>query len=232
MKSIRVLAVDDHAVFLEGLVTLIRIEDSGIEVIGTAFNGQEALELDDRLRPDVVLLDIQMPVMDGVEVARRIKERRPESKILMLTTFNDRKLITDALAVGANGYLLKDAHSEEVIRAIKSVHDGHVLMSADVAKSLSQVPTEKPTPETGTVGASNVDPERIEDLTKREREVLELLSRGKSNAEISEELFLSEKTVRNYVSHIYDVLNIHSRTRAALWATRNLRGGDEDDAQP
>lgn len=221
MSKIKVLAVDNHAVFLEGLVTLIRIEDPGIDVVGTAFNGQEALELEKKLEPDVVLLDIQMPIIDGVEVARRLKARRPDIKILMLTTFNDRKLITDALSVGANGYLLKDAHADEVIRAIRNVYDGHVLMSSDVARSLSR--PDAPTP--------NLDPDKVGDLTRREQEVLQLLSQGKSNTEIGEELHLSEKTVRNYVSHIYDVLNIHSRTRAALWATDNLRGSENIGAE-
>lgn len=217
MSKIKVLAVDNHAVFLEGLVTLIRIEDPGIDVVGTAFNGQEALELEEKLGPDVVLLDIQMPIIDGVEVARRMKARRPDLKILMLTTFNDRKLITDALSVGANGYLLKDAHADEVIRAIRNVHDGHVLISSDVARRLS----------VGDPSVPSINSDKIGDLTLREREVLRLLSQGKSNQEISNELNLSEKTVRNYVSHIYDVLNIHSRTRAALWATENLRGSGE-----
>jgi len=216
MARISVLLVDDHAVFLEGLVTLIRLEDDEIEVVGTALNGHDALELDARLTPDVVLLDIKMPIMDGVEVARRIRERRPNAKILMLTTFNDRGLITDALAVGANGYLLKDAHASDVIQAVKSVHSGHVLISTEVARQLSALPSDS--------SVLKVRPDQLGELSKRETEVLELLSEGKSNAEIGIDLHLSEKTVRNYVSHIYDVLNIHSRTRAALWATDNLRG--------
>lgn len=216
MARISVLLVDDHAVFLEGLVTLIRLEDDEIDVVGTALNGHDALELDARLMPDVVLLDIKMPIIDGVEVARRIRERRPDAKILMLTTFNDRGLITDALAVGANGYLLKDAHASDVIQAIKGVHSGHVLISTEVARQLSALPSDS--------SVLKVRPDQLGELSKRETEVLELLSEGKSNAEIGIDLNLSEKTVRNYVSHIYDVLNIHSRTRAALWATDNLRG--------
>lgn len=211
--------MDDHAVFLEGLVTLLRLEDHEIEVVGTALNGQEALELDAELSPDVVLLDIQMPILDGVEVARRLKQRRPEANILMLTTFNDRSLISDALAAGANGYLLKDAHAVDVINAIKSVHEGHILISADVARSLSEGSPARPTAQR----ASMPEGAALEGLSPREIDVLQLLAEGKTNREISESLHLSEKTVRNYVSHVYDVLNLHSRTRAALWATENLK---------
>ena len=224
MARIKVLIVDDHAVFLEGLVTLLRLEDREIEVVGTALNGQEALELDAELTPDVVLLDIQMPILDGVEVARRIKQRRPEANILMLTTFNDRSLISDALAAGANGYLLKDAHAVDVINAIKSVHEGHILISADVARALSEGAPARPTAQR----ASMPEGAALEGLSPREIDVLKLLAEGKTNREIGDSLHLSEKTVRNYVSHIYDALNLHSRTRAALWATENLKSNRRD----
>lgn len=224
MARIRVLIVDDHAVFLEGLVTLLRLEDHEIEVVGTALNGQEALELDAELTPDVVLLDIQMPILDGVEVARRLRQRRPSANILMLTTFNDRSLISDALAAGANGYLLKDAHAVDVIQAIKNVHDGHILISADVARALSEGSPVRPTVQRPSIP----DGVALEGLSPREIDVLQLLAEGKTNREIGESLNLSEKTVRNYVSRIYDVLNLHSRTRAALWATENLKSLRDD----
>lgn len=222
MAKVRTLIVDDHAVFLEGLVTLLRLEDSDIEVVGTALNGQEALEVEERLAPDVVVLDIQMPVMDGVEVARRLKQRRSEVKILMLTTFNDRHLISDALAAGANGYLLKDAHAVDVIQAIKNVHEGHVLISAETVRSLVEAAEET---SARSPAFDTIESAMLQDLSAREVDVLRLLSVGKNNREISQDLHLSEKTVRNYVSRIYDVLDVHSRTRAALWAVKNLRSG-------
>jgi DNA-binding NarL/FixJ family response regulator len=221
MSKIRVLIVDDHAVFLEGLYTLLRLEDPEIEVVGTALNGQEALEKERRLDPDVVLLDIKMPLIDGVEVARRMKRRRPEVRILMLTTFDDRELISGALAAGANGYLLKDAHADDVIEAIKSVNRGNVLISGDLALKLSEGGGEPPS----VAGDVSAD---LSELSNREIEVLRLVSQGKSNQEIGDALHISEKTVRNYVSHIYDVLNVHSRTRAALWAVQNLRRENEE----
>ena len=219
MARIRVLMVDDHAVFLEGLFTLLRLEDPEIEVVGTALNGQEALEKERELEPDVVLLDIKMPVIDGVEVARRMKARRPGVRILMLTTFDDCELIRGAVAAGANGYLLKDAHAADVIEAIKSVNRSNVLISGDLALKLSD-----PGPALGR--PPHPDPEALRQLSRREIEVLELMSQGKSNGEIGSALCISEKTVRNYVSRIYDALNVHSRTRAALWAVENLRPKD------
>jgi DNA-binding NarL/FixJ family response regulator len=223
MGKIRVLAVDDHAVVLEGLCTLLRLEDPDIEVVGTALNGQEALEREQELVPDVVLLDIKMPIIDGVEVARRLKRRRPDVKILMLTTFDDRDLIAGALEAGANGYLLKDASAADVIDAIKHVNNGNVLLSGDLAVKLSSRPVVDQSPR--NVGI-DVDPAALEGLSEREVQVLRLMAEGKSNPEISKDLNLGEKTVRNYVSHIYDALNVHSRTRAALWAADNLRSSD------
>ncbi len=207
--------VDDHAVFLEGLYTLLKLEGTDIEVVGTALNGQEALEKERELEPDVVLLDIRMPLIDGVEVARRMKQRRPAVRILMLTTFDDRDLIRGAIEAGANGYLLKDAHAADVIEAIRSVNQGNVLISGDLALKLSSG-------RKAAAGPQAVPLPPGEQLSEREMQVLRLMSEGRNNREISEALGLSEKTVRNYVSRIYDVLNVHTRTRAALWAAENL----------
>lgn len=221
MDRIRVLLVDDHPIFLEGLYTILRLRDPEIEVVGTATNGDEALTLERELEPDVVLLDIRMPVHDGVTVAREMCRRRPEVKIIMLTTFDDRQLLTDAVRAGAKGYLVKDAHAGEIIEAIKHVSRNNLLISGNLVLKLGgpspnesfQVQSTGQTAESGLVA----------ELSEREREVLAGIARGKSNGEIAEELSLSEKTVRNYISHIYEVLNIHTRTKAALWALENAR---------
>jgi DNA-binding NarL/FixJ family response regulator len=213
MAKIRVLIVDDHPVFLEGLTTILSLRDSDIEVVGTALNGAEAIEKDAQLDPDVVLLDIKMPVLDGVAVARRLRERRPAVKIIILTTFDDRELIRAAIGAGAKGYLLKDADAAQIIEAIKHVHRENVVLSGDLALRLSSRPTE---------GEGERAAPEAEELSARELQILRLIAEGKRNSEIGRELSLSEKTVRNYVTHIYEVLNVHTRTRAALWALEKL----------
>lgn len=210
MSRIRLLIADDHPVFLGGLRMLLELKGEGIEVVATARDGAEALE---RLREtpvDVALLDIVMPGMDGVEVARRIREEHPATRVLMLTTFDDRKLISESLRGGALGYLLKDAPVEKIVQAIRTVHRGDLYISPRAAVSLvDEEGAERPVPE---------EQRLIDSLSTREQQVFYLLAHGKENLRIAEDLHLSERTVRNYVSRIYEVIGVHNRAQALLWA--------------
>ena len=233
MSKIRVVLVDDHPVFLEGLYTILSLRDPEIEVVGTATNGKEAITRCTELSPNVLLLDIKMPVMDGVEVARALKKTHPAIAIIMLTTFDDRPLIRSALEAGATGYLLKDAEAGQIVEAIKHVSDKNIVISGDLALKLAVDPE---TPEERAVhrdfagedsqtSNSTHESALIAELSERQQEVLRLLARGRTNVEIGNELYLSEKTVRNYISQIYEVINVHSRTKAAIWALHNLPDG-------
>jgi DNA-binding NarL/FixJ family response regulator len=210
-RPIRLLVADDHPALLEGLCTVLTLNDPELEIVATATNGKDAVAAAARSDPDVILMDIKMPEMSGVEAARAMRKERPDLKILMLTTFDDRELIADAMAAGAKGYILKDTPLLEIIDAIKAVHHGQVLMSERVAAKLDW--TAKSEAE-----ATGPTPPEIEELSNREREILRLIAGGRNNRQIAEELFISEKTVRNYVSRIYEVLGLHNRTRVALWA--------------
>ena len=206
-NRIRLLVADDHPVYLEGLCTVISLRAPDLEVVATATNGKEAIERERQFQPDVVLLDIIMPLLSGVEAARRIHERNPEAKVLMLTTFDDRSLIREAIKAGAKGFILKDTPIDDMIQDIRVVSLGNLLLSATVADSLAA----------GPVDADDSGPGRaLRELTSREKEILVLLSEGMGNSMIAERLYISEKTVRNYVSHIYDVTGIHSRTELAV----------------
>lgn len=211
MNKIRLLVADDHPALLEGLCTVLRLNDAELAIAATATNGREAVDRAAETRPDVVLMDIKMPVMSGVEAAVAMRRARPDIKILMLTTFDDQELITGAMAAGAKGYILKDTPLADIIAAIKSVHRGNLFMSEQVAAKLSWT---APPPDS----EARVLPPELRDLSSREVEILRLLARGGSNQQIAEQLYISEKTVRNYVSRIYEVLGEHDRTRVALWA--------------
>lgn len=216
MQKIKVLVADDHPVFLEGLCSILTLRDSEIELVSSVSDGREAVEEVKKLTPDVVLLDIKMPVMNGVEAARIIKESTPETKIIMLTNFEDRDLITAALKVGANGYILKDAPILQIIQSIRTVFQGNVLISPKVAEKLISTDEEQ------DIGNQLLPQDgKVDDLTSREKEILILMTRGRENWEIAQELFISEKTVRNYVSQIYAILGVNNRTQAVLWALEN-----------
>ena len=207
MAEIRVLVVDDHAVVREGLRALLELQD-GIEVAGAAENGEAGVEAATRLRPDVILMDLVMPKLDGVAAMRQLRERLPEARVIVLTSFLDEDKLLPALRAGAAGYLLKNAEPSEVVRAVRTAHAGETLLDPVVAARLVE-----------TLSADDRgDP--IDRLTPREREVLVLIGRGYANKRIALELGLAEKTVKTHVGHVLAKLGVSDRTQAAVTAVR------------
>jgi DNA-binding NarL/FixJ family response regulator len=207
---IRVLLVDDHAVVRMGLRTFFDMLDD-IEVVGEASDGSEGVAMARRLKPDVVLMDLLMPNMDGVTAIGRIKAEMPETEIVTMTSFIEEEKVTAALEAGASGYVLKDAEADEVAAAIRAAYGGEVHLDPQVARLLAQRMRQKKDPAE----------ELAEPLTERERDVLRLLGQGRSNKEIGAELFITERTARTYVSNILGKLGLASRTQAALWAVEH-----------
>ncbi len=203
---IRVLLVDDHAVVRRGLRGFFELVDD-IDVVGEADDGRAAVAEARRLKPDVVLMDLMMPVMDGVAAIGAIKQEQPEIEIVAVTSFIEEEKVTSALEAGASGYLLKDAEAEEVVAAIRAAHAGEVHLDPAVARLLARRLRERKT-----------DDAPVEALTDREREVIALLGRGASNKEIASQLFITERTARTHVSNILGKLGLASRTQAALYA--------------
>ncbi|MEQ7005361.1 response regulator transcription factor [Actinopolymorpha sp. B17G11] len=202
---IRVLVVDDHQVVRHGLRTFLDILDD-IEVVGEAADGQEAVEQAEALAPDVMLLDLQLPSVDGVEALRMLRDRGNPARVLVLTSFTEPAKVVPALRAGAAGYLFKDVDPDALAQAIRAVHAGQVLLEPEVAAALLR----------GDAGD-----ERAGALTDREREVLAEIARGRSNREIARALVLSEKTVKTHVSSILAKLGLADRTQAALYAVRS-----------
>jgi len=204
-ESIRVLVADDHLVVREGLRTFLHLQE-GIEVVGEASDGQEAVAEAERLRPDVVLMDLVMPELDGVEAMRRIGERVPSARVIVLTSFAEDDKLLPAIRAGAAGYLLKTAQPQEVVRAIRAAQAGDAVLDPPAAgrllRALAGGPIERPL------------------LTPREREVLALVARGLANKRIALELGVSEKTVKSHVGRILHKLGVADRTQAALYAVR------------
>jgi two-component system, NarL family, response regulator LiaR len=202
-----VLIVDDHAVVREGLRSFLDLQE-GIVVVGEAADGAEAVDLAEQLEPDVVLMDLVMPKLDGVEAMRRMHEHVPAARVIVLTSFLDDDRLLPAIRAGAAGYLLKNAQPQELARAIRTAHDGEALIDPAVAARLLDA-------------LASVDQDtRYGELTPREREVLALIGRGFSNKRIALELGAAEKTVKNHVSHVLAKLGVADRTQAALYATR------------
>jgi NarL family two-component system response regulator LiaR len=207
-STIQVLVVDDHDIVRQGLRALLS-EYEDIEVVGEAVNGLEAIQEVERLKPDVVLMDLVMPEMDGIEAIGHITDEYSNVRILVITTFSSEDLVFPAIKAGAHGYLLKDSGSSQVEEAIRHVHKGEPSLHPDIARMLMQeVRPEKPN------GAAT-DP-----LTPRELEVLSMLARGMSNKEIAEELVIAEVTVRSHISRILDKLHLANRVQATLYALR------------
>ena len=204
--TIRILIADDHHVVRQGLRMFLG-SDPELEIIGEAQDGAEALKLAQELHPDVVLMDILMPVMDGIQATAAIRQSLPDTEVIALTSVLGDNSVIDAVRAGAIGYLLKDTDANELRRAIKAAAAGKVQLSPEVAARLMR---EVRTPT-----------ETRESLTDREIEVLKLLGQGKSNRDISQALFIGEQTVKTHVSHILDKLGVPSRTQAALYAIRS-----------
>lgn len=205
---IRVLVADDHQVVRQGLRTFLDIQDD-IAVVGEAADGAEVVERVAELEPDVVLLDLKMPNVDGVETLRMLRDRGAASRVLVLTSFTDPTSVVPALRAGAAGYVFKDVEPDSLAQAIRAVHSGQMLLEPEVAQALLAG---------DAAGSGN---ERAATLTDREREVLAEIARGRSNREIARALVLSEKTVKTHVSSILAKLGLADRTQAALYAVRS-----------
>lgn len=209
---IKIVICDDQIMVREGLKTILNTTEAGIEVVGLARDGAEALDLIPKVEPDVVLMDLRMPVMNGVQATRHIKEDYPAVHVLVLTTYDADEWVFDAIRAGANGYLLKDADQAALIIAIKDVAAGRTPVDPNVAgKLFNQVAQHSP--ERDTTLADKLSP--------RELELVSLLAKGYSNTEIASRLFLSEGTVRNYLSSVFTKLGVSDRTQAAVLALKH-----------
>lgn len=205
---IRLLLVDDQILFVESLRRLLEIEAEDMSIVDIAYDGEDAVRKVEAHRPDIVLMDVRMPGLDGVGATRKLKEILPDLHIIMLTTFDDDNYVFNALAVGADGYLLKDTAPNELLAAIRAVNEGGVTVSPAVARKLA-------------AGRSplSVEPglasrEVVDRLSRRERDVLRLIGEGCDNTDIAARLFLSEQTVKNYVSLLYSKLGVERRSQA------------------
>jgi DNA-binding NarL/FixJ family response regulator len=210
---INILIVDDQDLFRKGLAILLDLEED-ITVIGQASNGQEAIDLAAQLQPDVILMDVRMPICDGVQATQTIHQRYPWMRILVLTTFDEDDYIWQSLQAGALGYLLKSTPSEQLATAIRSLQQGYSQLGPTIApKVFAQI---------NPLLAESRERTTPTELSPRERDVLLLIGQGYSNREIAARLFISEGTVKNYVTQVLSKLELRDRTQAALWATQNL----------
>lgn len=206
----KVLIVDDDALIRDSLKIIISME-ADMEVVGVASNAQEALELCRQYQPDIVLMDIRMPVMDGVLGTKLIKSQFSNIKVIILTTFKDDEYIKEAIKNGASGYMLKNQSSDNIIDSLRAVHKGSIVLEKEVAKSLTSMLKDN-----GNVKLKDLN------ITDREIDVLKLVGEGLSNKEISERLYLSEGTVRNYVTMLLEKLSLRDRTQLAIFYIKNV----------
>jgi DNA-binding NarL/FixJ family response regulator len=213
--KIRLLLVDDQLIIRQGLRSLLEAKPD-LEVIGEAENGQQAIAQVETLQPDVVLMDVRMPIMDGVAATRLICQQFSQTKVLVLTTFDDDEYVSQAMRLGARGYLLKDTHSDDLATAIRAVHKGYTQMGPGLLeKAIAPPPPSTPQQPTRL-------PPELAGLTAREREVLALIVSGASNREIAEALYISERTVKNHITSILSQLHLRDRTQAAMFASAYL----------
>ncbi|MCA0386388.1 MAG: response regulator transcription factor [Firmicutes bacterium] len=211
MKKIKVVIVDDHALIREGIKKLLELEES-FDIVALAGDGVEALEVIEKVRPDVVLLDINMPNMNGIDCLKQIKAEYPDTKVVMLTIHEDAEYLIETINIGAEGYVLKDADVSSLVKAIQKVVQGEVYIHPTLSGILVREYKRKDKNNEELNGTA---------LTKREYEVIRLISKGHNNKEIAVELFISEKTVKNHVSNIFKKIKVTDRTQAALYAIKN-----------
>jgi DNA-binding NarL/FixJ family response regulator len=214
MKTIRVLIVDDHEIVREGLQMLLA-EEPDFEVVGTAGDGAAALKLAEATKPDVIVMDLVMPGLDGIEATRRIHHNNPEARVLVLTTFADDRRVREAIQAGATGYLLKDVLKADLLRALRDAAVGRPSLHPEVQQHLMREVAGKAAPEQAPHAS----------LTEREIGILRLIAEGRSNKEIAAALYLTEGTVKGYVSTIFDKLGVQDRTQAALYAVKHGLAG-------
>lgn len=210
MSNIRVLLVDDQALFREALHTLLSVQPE-LDVVGEAGDGAEALRLAKELQPDVVLMDLQMPIMDGVAATRRLQAEQPTCRVIVLTTFDDDEYVFEGLRAGAIGYLLKDAPAKKLVEAIQAAARGESFLQPSIAAKVVAEFTRQSAPR------PTAQP-LVEPLTSRELDILRLLAQGQNNKEIADELVITEGTVKNHVTNILGKLGVRDRTQAALKA--------------
>ena len=220
---IRIVLCDDQEIVCEGLNKILG-SDPEIEILGIGYNGNEAIQLAEKYHPDLILMDLKMPVMNGIFATQKIHNQYPEIKILVLTTYDDDEWLFDAIRSGASGYLLKDAPRQDLIRAIKGTVQGNAYVDPSITGKLLNNISQQNLPDIKASTTTHM-------LSERENEVLQLMARGLSNSDIARNLYLSEGTVRNYISSILSKLGVSDRTQAVLAALRhglvNLKTSDE-----
>lgn len=212
MNKIRVLIADDHCMVRQGLKQILELE-SDIVVVAQASNGREAVELSKEYKPEVILMDINMPVLNGLQAIKELKQEKVDSKIVVLTIHEDREYLFKTLQTGAQGYVLKDAEPSMLIEAIRNVARGETFIQPNMTTQLVK--------EFNRVTLNEKDKNDESNLTSREVEVLDLIAEGMINKEIAQKLYISEKTVKNHVSSIFKKLNVSDRTQAAIYAFKN-----------
>lgn len=227
--NIRVLIVDDHAVVRQGLRTFLDLQED-MAVVGEGENGLEAVRLAEALQPDVILLDLVMPHLDGVEATRKILECSPRSQVLILTSFGEDDQVFPAIRAGAQGYLLKDIQPDELVQAVRQASQGKTQLHPDIARKLlsafaaGTAPSVAEPPVGGNLSQGSAD--LPHNLTARELEVLHLIATGLSNRAIAEKMVISEKTVKTHVSNLLAKLGVEDRTKAAIWALQHGLGAE------